>query len=261
MDVNGTRLRVRKEGGADGVPVVLIHSLGTNLELWDSQIGALGAERPVIRYDTRGHGGSGAPPLPYAFSDLVDDLLGVIRHYGIGRAHVVGISLGALTALEAALSGAPEIASIAVCDSRADMPPEFARGIDERNALIRENGIAAIADAMVERWLTPATIAGRPDVAGKVREMVLATSVEGFAGCSEAIKTSGLMDRIDAIGLPSLFVAADSDGGLPVEVMRGMQTRVPGSGFACIPAAGHLSNLDQPAVFNAILAAHLRRVD
>ncbi|MGH6923776.1 MAG: alpha/beta fold hydrolase [Propylenella sp.] len=260
VSVNGTTLRARVEGKPGAPWVVLVHSLGTGLDLWDPQVAAFGVDYRILRYDMRGHGGSDAPAGSYTMRNLADDLLDLLRHFAIARAHVVGISLGALTALEVAIRQPPEISSIAVCDSRADMPPEFAKAIDDRNRLIREKGMAAIADAMPERWLTPATLQNRPAIADKIRKMVLAASVEGFVGCSEAIKSAGLMDRIGAIRLPSLFVAADQDSGLPIEVMRAMQAKVPGSGFAVIPAASHLSNLEQPEVFNAILLQYLRRV-
>jgi 3-oxoadipate enol-lactonase len=260
VSVNGTVLRARVEGKPGAPWVVLVHSLGTGLDLWDPQMAAFGDKYRVLRYDMRGHGGSAAPPGPYTMGNLADDLIGLLNHFAIARAHVVGISLGALTALEVAIRQPPEILSIAVCDSRADMPADFAKAIDDRNRLIREKGMAAIADAMAERWLTQATIKNRPVIAEKVKKMVLATSVEGFVGCSEAIKTAGLMERIGAIRLPALFVAADQDAGLPIEVMRAMQAKVPGSGFAVIPAASHLSNLEQPEIFNAILLQHLKRV-
>lgn len=260
VEVGGTTLRAKVEGKPDGPWVVLVHSLGTNMDLWDPQVAAFGADYRILRYDLRGHGGSGAPTPPYRMDDLAGDLLGLLKHFGIARAHVVGISLGALLALEVAIRKAPEIASISVCDSRADMPAEFAKAIDDRNILIRGKGMTAIADAMTERWLTPATRKERPAIAEKVRDMVLAASVEGFAGCSEAIKGSGLMERMDAIRLPSLFVAADQDGGLPIEVMRAMQLKVPGSGFGVVPAASHLSNLEQPEIFNAMVLGFIRRV-
>lgn len=260
VKVNGTILRARVEGKPGAPWVALIHSLGTNLDLWDAQAAALGGEYRVLRYDMRGHGKSETPPGPYTMDGLVDDLLGLLRHYGIKRAHVVGISLGALTALQVAIRKAPEIASIAICDSRADRPPEFTKAINDRNLLIREKGMTAIDAASAERWLTPAAIAGKPAIVRKVRDMVLAASVEGFVGCTEAIKGSTLTENIDKIRLPALFVAADQDLGLPIEVIRGMQMKVPGSGFAVIPAASHLSNLEQPEVFNAIILQFLKRV-
>jgi 3-oxoadipate enol-lactonase len=258
VDCNGATLQVCIEG-REGAPwLVLIHSLGTDMRLWDGQISALGKEYRILRYDIRGHGKSSAPKGPYTMDQLADDLLGLLAHFGVARAHVVGISLGALTALAVAELNPPQIASIAVCDSRADMPAEFAQAIDERNRLIRKEGMAAIAQPMVERWITRATIAARPEIAEKIRQMVRTASVEGFASCAEAIKANRLLDRLAQIKVPSIFVAADQDAGLPVEVMRQMQQQVPGSRFEIIAGGGHLSNLDQPDAFNSVVLQFLR---
>jgi len=257
VEAAGARLNARVEGARSGDWVILIHSLGTDLTIWDGQVGALGLGRRVLRYDMRGHGGSEAPPAPYRISGLADDLVALAGHFGIARAHVVGVSLGALTALEVALKRPSWLAGIAVCNSRADMTPEFAAGIDDRNKLVRAEGMGAIAEAMTQRWLAPGTIARRPEIAEKIRAIVAAAPVEGFVGCAEAVKTSGLIERVGAIQLPAIFVASDQDGGLPLEVMRAMQQKVAGSAFAVIPGAAHLSNLDQPEIYNAILSRWL----
>lgn len=260
VNVNGATLHACIEG-REGAPwLVLVHSLGTDSQLWDGQTSVFGKEYRVLRYDIRGHGHSSAPKGPYTMDQLGDDLFGLLAHFAIPRTHVVGISLGALTALAVAERNAPQIASIAVCDSRADMPVEFAQAIDERNRLIRKEGMAAIAQAMVERWITPATIAARPEVAEKVRQMVKKASVEGFASCTEAIKSNRLLERLSQIKVPSIFVAADQDAGLPIEVMQRMQQNVPGSRLAVIAGGGHLSNLDQPDAFNRLVLEFLRNL-
>jgi 3-oxoadipate enol-lactonase len=256
----GSRLHAVVEGAQAGPWVVLIHSLGTDHSIWDAQVRTFGRKFRLLRYDMRGHGRSDAPAGPYDIGLLTSDLFALIAHFGIDRAHIVGVSLGALTALEAALRKRPEIASIAVCNSRADMNPEFEAGIDGRNKLVRAEGMGAIADAMTERWLAARTIATRPRIAGSIRRIVSATPVEGFVACAEAVRTTGLTGRIAAIDTPAIFVASDQDGGLPVEVMRAMQLKVAGSAFAVIPGAAHLSNLDQPEIFNAILQRHFEAV-
>lgn len=259
VEVNGARLHMRVEGRADGPVVALVNSLGTDHTMWDPQIPALAPGYRVLRYDARGHGRSSAPNGPYSMDLLVDDLLGLLGAIGARRAHVVGLSLGGLTAMEAALRKAPVLASIVACDCRADMPAEAARGIEERNRLIREQGTQAIADAMVQRWFTPATLAANPAYLDRVRAMLRATSVEGFTGCAEAIKESDLRGRIKSIRLPALFVVGTEDAALPVPLMAEMQSEVPGAEMATIPDAGHLSNMERPEAFNAALLGFLRR--
>jgi 3-oxoadipate enol-lactonase len=253
VPVNGTRLHVRLEGVEAAPVVALVNSLATDLGIWDQQIPALAQHYRVLRYDVRGHGRSDAPPGPYTMDLLTDDLFALLTHFKAGRAHVVGVSLGGLIAMAAALRRPADLAGIAVCDSRADMTPEFARGIDDRNVLVREKGTQAIADMMVTRWFTQATLAAKPDYLETIRQMIRDTSIEGFTGCAAAIKLSGLRARVAQIRVPALFVVGDQDAALPVALMQAMQAEVPGARFAEIQGAGHLANVEQPERFNATL--------
>ena len=257
-EINGARLHYKIDG-AVGLPwVVLINSLATDLTMWEPQIAALTRTCRVLRSDARGHGKSRATPAPYTIDLLVDDTFGLMNHVGASRACVVGLSLGGLTAIAAGLRRDPRVAGIAVCDSRADMPPEFVTGIESRNRLAREQGMTPIAEQMVGRWFTRPTLDSDAGVVSMVRQMILTTTVEGFVGCAEAVKCSGLMERLEELTCPSLFLVGDADAAVPVEVQRAMQTRVAGSRFAVIAGAGHLSNIEQPDSFNAALLSFLR---
>ncbi len=251
--VNGVRLHYQLDG-PEGAPVVaLVNSLGTDLTMWEPQVAALAQRHRVLRHDTRGHGKSATPPGPYTIDMLADDVLSLISHAGARRFYVVGISLGGLEALAVGLRRSPDLAGIAICDSRIDVPAEGAKAMDDRVALARQRGMAPIAEVMIDRWFTAATLAAKPPYLDSVRQMLLATSVEGFAGCIDAIKHSGLSHRVAALRVPTLFLAGDHDAALPVELMRQVQSQVPGARAAVIPDAGHLSNLEQPAAFNEAL--------
>src|SRR6185295_19578925 len=90
--------------GPPGAPVVtLSHSLAANLHLWDAQAAVLKDRYRVLRYDIRGHGGSGVPPAPYTLEQMADDLHGLLRALGIARTHFVGLSMGGLIGMTLAL--------------------------------------------------------------------------------------------------------------------------------------------------------------
>ena len=249
--VNGTRLHVESDGA--GPCVVLLNSLATDLSMWEPQIAALTQRFRVLRYDQRGHGGSAAPPAPYSLAMLVEDLFALLTHYRIERAHLVGLSLGGVIAAGAALARPGAVASFAVCDSRVEMPPEFSSAIDERNRLVRDQGIEAIVEPMVGRWFTPASLAAKVPALETVRAMIRRTTPEGFVGCAEALKAARVLDRLAEIRVPGLFLVGDQDAAVPAAVMRDQQRRVANSIYVEINKAGHLSNLEQPAQFNAAL--------
>jgi 3-oxoadipate enol-lactonase len=258
--VNGVQLHYRLDGPEGAPVVVLVNSLGTDLRMWEPQVAALAQRHRVLRHDTRGHGKSATPKGPYTIDMLADDALDLISHAGATRFYVVGISLGGLQALTVGLRRPPGLAGIAICDSRIDVPSESAKAMDDRVQLARERGMAPIAEAMIERWFTPPTLAAKPDYLDTVRQMLLATSVEGFAGCINAIRHSGLSHRLVTLRVPTLFLAGDQDAALPVDLMREVQSQVPGARAAIIPGAGHLSNLEQPVAFNEALLAFLGQV-
>jgi 3-oxoadipate enol-lactonase len=255
--VNGTRLRTQVDGG-HGPWVVLLNSLAADLAMWEPQIAALTQRFRVLRYDQRGHGGSAAPPAPYSLADLVDDLFALMAHYRIERAHLVGLSLGGVIAAGAALARPRQVASFAVCDSRVEMPPEFLTAIDERNRLVRAQGMEAIVEPMLARWFSPAGMAARLPALDQVRAMIRRTHVEGFVGCAEALKAARVLDRLSEIRLPALFLVGDQDAAVPAAVMQDQRRRVAGSAYVEIEKAGHLANLEQPARFNAALLDFLK---
>ncbi|MFI5011674.1 MAG: alpha/beta fold hydrolase [Hyphomicrobiales bacterium] len=258
VEANGTRLNVRLEGSSLAPCVVLIHSLGTDLTIWDEQARALARIYRVLRLDIRGHGRSDAPKGPYSMELLAADACALLAHFGIRGAHIVGISLGGLIGLALAEAKAGEIASLCVCDTNAEVSADFAKGIEDRNLLVREKGMAAIAQAMVERWLTLETIAAKPMLADHIRDLVRTTPVEGFVGCAQAIRSSRLDRALGTIALPTLFVAGDRD--MANEPVRRMHAALPGSTFVEIGGASHLANLDQPEAFNRAILEFLERI-
>lgn len=257
VDVNGVKLYADLQGPADAPCVVLSNSLATDHTLWDANVTALTQKYRVLRYDTRGHGRSAVPHAPYTMEKLVRDVLGLLRHFEIQSATLAGVSLGGLTALAAAQMKLPQIAAIVVCDARADFPPEAARGMDDRAALVREQGIEPIVPQFTERWLTKASFASRADLKAKIGAMIRTTSAEGLIGCQEAIKGSRIAQNLGEISVPALFVIGDQDVALTVDMMRAMADRVTGADMVVIPGAGHLSNLENPDAFNAALLRFL----
>jgi 3-oxoadipate enol-lactonase len=258
--VNLTRLRVRIEG-RDGAPwLVLAHSIGTGLKIWDDQVAAFGDRYRILRYDMRRHGQSDAPPGPYTTDQLADDFYALLAHFGIPRAHLVGVSIGGLTAIAVALRHESAVASIFVSNSRTAVPPDYARSIAARNRLIRAQGMDAIVQPMVEVSLSAATIAARPGVAERLGDIIRAVAVEGFAASAEAVGNNRLGEQLSKIRVPSLFIAAEADPAFPPSAVRDEQLRVPGSEFLQLSGGGHLSNLNQPVEFNAAVLDFLGRV-
>lgn len=242
--------RVAVDGDADAPSLILSNSLGTTLEMWDPQVGAFAEHHRVIRYDTRGHGGSPVTPGPYSFSDLGQDVLAVLDALGIARAAFCGISMGGHTGLWLGIHAASRFNAIAVCNSAALIGT--ARGWNDRAAIVREGGQAAmqsLAASSPGRWFSADFVAAQPAIVERAQSWIAAVAPEGYAACCEALATSDLRGDLHRITTPTLLLAGASDPVTTVADAQAMQMRMAGAELTVVPAS-HLSNLEAPQAFD-----------
>ena len=189
--------------GADDAPaVVLFPSLGSTLEMWEPQVAPLAEHFRVIRVDPRGHGRSPVPPGPYTIDDIGGDVVALLDRLGIDRAHVVGVSLGGMVAMWMAINHPDRVGRIVPTATAAALPEA---GFAARAEAVRDGGTQAIADAVIERWLTPEARAADPARAEHMKSWILDTPDEGYAASCLAI------DALDLVGgLPRITGARRS---------------------------------------------------
>ena len=243
------------EGPADAPVVVLGGSLGSTLEMWEPQVPALTERFRVVRYDARGHGRSPVPPGPYSLDDLADDLLALLDRLQVQRAHLVGLSLGAMTAMRLAAREPSRVDRLALLCTSAKFPSSSPWA--ERAATVRAEGTAAIAEAVVARWFTGGLRDADPALVDRMRAMVAATPAEGYASCCGAIERMDLRGDLPRISAPTLAVAGADDPATPPEHLATIAGGVPGARLLVLPQAAHLANVEQAAAVNAALLAHL----
>lgn len=260
VNANGIAVDYELTGPAGAEVVTLSHSLATDYHMWRLQLPALiAAGYRVLRYDTRGHGGTDAPPGPYSLELLADDVVGLLGALDIERTHFVGISMGGMIGQTLALDHREVIVSLVLCDTAASLPPEVGPIWDQRIEIARTSGMWEHVEGTVERWFTPGFITSRPDVVEPIRGAIGSTPVDGYAGCIEAIKRLDLLDRISGIAAPTLVIVGAQDSGTTPEAARAIHERIPSAEFVLIESASHLSNLEQPEVFNRVLLEFLER--
>ena len=244
--------------GEEGAPwLVLSNSLGSNLSMWDPQMALLTTTYRVLRYDTRGHGGSEAPPGPYGFDDLVADVLWLMDAQGIENAAFMGLSMGGMTGLGLALDHADRVSRVVCADGRADAPEPFRAMWDQRIAAVEAGGLEAIADGTLATWLTEGWRADHPAETQAIRDMVTGNDATGYIACCQALKGLDYLRRLGAAKVPVLYVGGAEDKGAPPEVMRAMAAVTPGAEYRVIPGAAHVANINAPAEFNAAIADFL----
>jgi 3-oxoadipate enol-lactonase len=241
--------------GDPGAPaLVLASSLGTSSAMWDPQSGLADRFR-VIRYDHRGHGRSAVPAGPYTLAGLGGDVLDLLEHLGLERVHFAGVSMGGMTGMWLASHAPERIDRLALVCTSADLGP--AQMWTDRAEAVRRDGTASIADAVLARWFTPGFQQRSPGVPTHFREMLAATSDEGYAACCEAIRDMDLLGDLSRIIAPTLVVAGQDDPSTPAEPhARAIIARVPGARLVMVPGA-HLASVEQPDLVTGHLLDHL----
>ncbi len=241
-------------GPADAPVVVLSNSLGATFAMWDAQMPWLRRFR-VIRYDNRGHGRSPVPPGPCSIDDLAADVVALLDRHGVARASFCGLSLGGMVGMRLATIAPERVERLVLCCTSAQLgPPE---GWYDRARLVRSEGTAAVADAVVGRWFTEAFRSTRPDAVAAFRAMIASTTVEGYASCCEAIAAMDQLDAIAAIRAPTLVIAASDDPATPVAHGQAIVERIPGARMVVIDDAAHLANVERPGAVSTAILAHL----
>lgn len=245
--------------GKDKAPVVMLsHSLGSSLGMWEPQMESLEASFQVLRYDTRGHGGSDAPAGPYTLEELGEDAVALMDKLGLDVVHWVGLSMGGMIGQAIALYHADRLRSLSLCDTASIIPEEAQPTWEERIRRAREQGMEALAQETLERWFTPPYLSqNTPDIQ-RIRSSFLSTLVAGFVGCSEAIRRLDYLERLSEIAMPTLIIVGEQDLGTPVAAAQAMHERISGSKLRVLPSAAHLSNVEQAEPFNETLLAFLR---
>lgn len=245
-------LNHRWDGASDGPVLVLANSLGTTTAMWDAQAATLGAQFRLLRVETRGHGGSPVTPGPYSIELLGHDLLALLDKAGVDRAHYCGLSIGGMVGMWLAAHAPQRIDRLALCCTSAHLP---ANTYADRAALVRAQGVGAIAEAVAERWFTPEFREREPRTVAAFTEALAATPAEGYAGCCEALATMDLRDALPMITAPTLVISGAADTATPPPHQEAIAAGIPGALLQSVPGA-HLAPVESPEPVTAALLAH-----
>ena len=257
---NGIEIHYEISGNPHGPWITLSHSLACNLHMWDEQMAVLTKKFKVLRFDTRGHGQSTAPPGDYTLEQMADDVKGLLDALGITRTHWVGLSMGGMIGQTFALKYPGVFQSLVLADTTSRRPPNAEQMWGERVAAARANGMPGVLDSTLARWFTEPYRNARKDVMARIGEQILSTPVDGFAGACAAIAKVNTLDRLKEIQCPAFIIVGEHDHGTPPAMARAIHENLPGSALLVIPSAAHLSNVEQPTAFNQALIEFLRQV-
>jgi 3-oxoadipate enol-lactonase len=251
---DGCRIAIHIDGPADAPPLLLSNSLGTTFRMWDAQIPALSAAFRVIRYDSRGHGQSDAPAGDYSIALLAADALAVLDSLQIETCAFVGLSKGGMVGQWLGAHAPQRLTRLVLANTAAWMGP--AQAWQTRIETVNAAGMATITEAVLERWFTPGFRERAPEAVAPVRDMLLATAPQGYAGCCAAIRDMDQRGSLPAIHVPTLVIGGLQDPATPPANSEEIAEGVPGARLVMLDAA-HLSNIEQPQAFTASLLEFL----
>ena len=225
--------------------VVLCGSLGSESSIWEPQLPVLEGRR-VVRIDHPGHGG--APVV--SFTDIGELASRALAAVPAGPFSFVGLSLGGAVGMQLALTVPERVDRLVLASTAArfDNPEQYL----ERAALVRAQGLAAIVDAVLARWFTPAF-----DDLAPYREAMLAIDPEGYARCCEALARWDVRDTLAGVSAPTLVIAGADDPSTPPAVLEQVAQRIPGARFEVIEHAAHISSVERADEFNRLIEEHL----
>lgn len=244
---DGVRLYGRLDGRPDRPVLVLGNSLGTDLHMWQPVVDALTQHFRLLRFDTRGHGASDAPPGDYTIADLGRDVLAICDRLAPGRVFYCGLSLGALVGQWLALEAPERLRGVVLANSAAHLPTY--ESWTARMNLAREKGMDALLEMVMPRFFTDEYRARDEPFYHSVRATFVHTDPNGYAACCAAIRDADFRPRLASIKVPTLVIGGARDAATPVDTLGAELARgIPGARFETLDA-GHLSSIEQPAAF------------
>lgn len=255
------KIRVRDiemyyEETGQGTPLLLIHGLGSSARDWERQIPYFSKNYRVITYDVRGHGQTDKPAGPYGIPLFAQDTAEFMKILNIESAHVVGISMGGMIALQLAVNAPERIRSLVVVNTGAELIVRSFREflmVLQRKLIVRLLGMQKMGEILsgrlfpdpeheelrkifVEHWAENDPRAYRD-------------SMQGLLGWS-------VTDKLGFIPCPTLIVSADNDY-TPVEVKEAIVAKMPNAKLVVIPNSHHAVPVERPEEFNRIVGEFL----
>ena len=255
VTAGGRRLYFDLAGPETAPTVALAHSLAADGGMWAEQLPVLlaGGYR-VLRLDMRGHGGSDPVAGDYTMAALADDVATVVGALGVGPVHFIGLSIGGMLGQKLAAKTPEVLTALILCDTAAHMNPAV---WDERIALIRKDGMEAVAEGTMQRWFTKPFHQSNPEALKGIRNMLVRTPAEGYIGCARAIQKMDLRADDAKIICPTLIVVGEEDPATPVAEARELNAAIKGSKLVVVPQAAHITPIEQPAALTRIIGDFL----
>ena len=256
LRINGITMHVQVRGEVGAPPVLLLHSLGTALQLWDGVAELLSARYRPVQIDLRGHGLTSVPRGPYTIDDMTADVAGALEAMDIAEVHVVGVSLGGAVAQRLGVMLRGRVRSLVLLGTATSFPPpDFWLN---RAAAVRNAGIEQFIESSVARWVSAANL--HTPAADGLRAMLRRTDPEGYAASAEALATVNLAEDAGSLDLPTLVMVGEADHSTPIGTAIALRDAISRARLKTLPGLAHLPAAEVPAEVAAAIVEFLDSV-
>lgn len=255
IQANGINMVYRIDGPENAPIVMLSNSLMSNHTMWDPQMDALTETYRVLRYDTRGHGGTDTTPGPYSIQLLAEDAIALLDALNIDKVHFTGLSMGGMIAQYVGAHYPERVLSLILCDTASEMPT-----LDmwnERIAKAENHGIASLLDGTLQRWFTQTFRDNDTASIEKVAEMIRTTDANGYIGCANAVRDMSQTSILSKIKAPTIIITGEEDPACTVEQAKVLEANIDGAQLVILKDAAHLANIEKTAEFNQAMLEFL----
>jgi pimeloyl-ACP methyl ester carboxylesterase len=240
------------DGGKGGLPVLFVHGLGGDHDVWAEQLEHLRASRRAVAMDLRGHGLSDPPRNgDYALSEMAQDVLAVARSLGLNRFVLVGHSLGGSVVIAAAAQAPAQVAGLLLADPNGDWTAVPRQQVES----FREQFEGDTYTRNVTRWLEAILAKARPGVRAQVMKTFLKTPQEAVTKCLGALATYSPTKDLETYAGPKLDVITDENN-----TAQSLQNMTSGLRTVTIPGVSHWLMMDDPSGFDAALDEFLASI-
>lgn len=255
LELKNFRVHYELTGPSSAPVLVLSNSLGTNVGMWCPQMDEFAREFRVLTYDTRGHGRSAVTPGPYTVKQLAGDIVALLDALKIPNFSFCGLSLGGMIGMHLGVHVPERLKKLVLCNTAPKIGVEATW--NSRISAVEKGGMAAVTDAVLERWFTPQFRQASPAAVTSTKEMLLATPTEGYVACCAAVRDMDQREEIRQIQTPTLIVAGTEDPVTTTTDAKFMAESIPGAEILALKAA-HLSNIEAAQQFTAGVMDFLR---
>ena len=238
-----------------GQPVVLIHGVGLNKEMWGGQVVGLATNYRVIAYDMLGHGASPRPKSGTGLIGYADQLLELLDHLQLPQATVIGFSMGGLVARAFALHYPQRLQGLVVLNSVFNRSEEQRAGVIARTAQAAEHGPDANAEAALSRWFSREYQAANPAQIAALRQTLAGNDPQGYLTTYELFATQDMYraDDLGSIQVPTLVATGELDPGSTPQMAEQLAERIPGARVAVLAEQRHMMPVESPRLVNLML--------